>query len=157
VPFFTTAVTILALAAGLALTGGVLWILFGDRLAWWWAGPLAENRKEPFVEAAEESLDDLAHEPDARRAIILCYRRFELALARIKAGRAPWLTPMEFMREVLARLALPPGSVWQLTRLFEISRFSAEPLGPAERDAARQALEDIRTALEGRRSDAPAR
>lgn len=156
VPFFTTAVTILALGAGLALTGVALWILFGDRLAWWWAGPLAESRKEPFVEAAEESLDDLAHEPDARRAIILCYRRFELALARVKAGRAPWQTPMEFMREVLARLALPPGSVWQLTRLFEISRFSAEPLGPAEREAARRALAEIRAALEGSRTDASA-
>jgi hypothetical protein len=157
VPFFTTAVTILAIGAGLALTGGVLWILFGDRLAWWWAGPLAENRKEPFVEAAEESLDDLSHEPDPRRAIILCYRRFELGLAKIKAGRAPWQTPTEFMREVLARLALPPGSVWQLTRLFEISRFSAEPLGPAEREAARRALEEIRAALKGSRSDASAR
>jgi hypothetical protein len=157
VPFLTTVVTILALSAGLALTGVALWILVGDRIAWWWAGPLAESRQAPFVDAVEESLDDLAQEPDARRAIILCYRRFELALAKVKAGRAPWQTPMEFMRGTLARLALPPGSVWQLTRLFEISRFSAEPLGSAERDAARQALAEIRAALEESRSDAPIR
>lgn len=157
VPFFTGAVTILALCAALALAGVSLWILFGDRLAWWWAGPLAEARPGPLAEAVEESLDDLEREPDARRAIILCYRRFELALAGIQAGRAPWQTPMEFMRQALGRLPLPPGPVWQLTSLFEIARFSEQPVRPADRDAACRCLTEIREALGRSRADAAAR
>jgi hypothetical protein len=154
VPFLTWAAAGLALCAGLALAGAGLWILFGDRLAWWWAGPLPEPGRDELVAIVEESLEDLTREPDARRAIILCYRRFELALDRIKAGRAPWQTPTEFMRQVLARLSLPVGPVWQLTSLFEISRFSAQPLGATDRDAASRALTEIRNALERRFSDA---
>lgn len=145
VPIFTAAVGALLLGAGLASLGAVGWILFGDRLKRWTARAIA--MREPLVGAVEDSLGDLRLEADARRAIIRCYRRFEHALARARLPRAPWQTPLEFMREVLGRLPLPPGAVQQLTGLFELARFSDEPLTPADRDAAWEALLQIRASL----------
>jgi hypothetical protein len=51
------------------------------------------------------------------------------------------------MQEALSRLPLPPGSVHRLTGLFELSRFSDEPLGPADRDAAWESLLEIKASL----------
>ena len=42
----------------------------------------------PLVEAVDESLEDLRAEPDARRAIIRCYARFERAAAAAGLQRA---------------------------------------------------------------------
>jgi hypothetical protein len=68
--------------------------------------------------------------------------------------RRPWLTPTEFMREVLARLSLPRAAVPTLTGLFELARFSHHPLGPSERDRAVDALHEIRRATEPSEGDA---
>jgi hypothetical protein len=44
-----------------------------------------------------------------------------------------------------------------LTGLFELARFSHHPLGTPERDRALAALDEIRTAIEDRDGNAPAR
>ena len=148
-PWLGWLVGLLLLLAGLATLAVALILLFAERIAEWW-----ERRQgggvpaAPLSEAVQEGLDDLASEPDARRAIIRCYRRFERAAGRARVVRAPWQTPDEFMREALRRLVLPHRAVDQLTRLFELARFSAHPLGSAERDAARACLEDIKSELE---------
>jgi len=71
--------------------------------------------------------------------------------------RRPWLTPTEFMREVLARLSLPRAAVPTLTGLFELARFSHHPLGPSERARAVDALHEIRSATAVSEGDAGAR
>lgn len=138
----------LTLLVGLATLAVALLLLFAERLAAWWERRNPPPPDEPLTEAVEESLDDLANEPDARVAIIKCYQRFERVAARARVPRAPWQTPLEFMREVLARLALPRTAVDQLTRLFELARFSRHPLESFERNHARACLEEIRSALE---------
>jgi hypothetical protein len=146
-PLFTGAVgalVVIAALAGLGLTG---WFLFGDRVAGWW-GRSAAAARGPLVRAVDESLDDLHGALDPRLAIMRCYRRFEEALARARVPRAPWQTPLEFMRDALARLPLPPPAVERLTRLFERARFSDEPLAAADRDSAWSALGEIRRSLE---------
>ena len=145
-PVFTGAVVALALMAGLGALGVLLWIYFGDRMEAW-VGPSPEAR-EGLAEAVEESLDSLRQEPDPRRAIIMCYRRFEQVLAKWGLPRAPWKTPMEFLRETLRRLRLPPEAVTTLTGLFEISKFSHHPVGPTERDTAVGSLVEIKAALD---------
>ena len=136
------------LVATLGTLALMLWILLGPRLADWWARPAAEAApRGPVAVAVEESLEDLEREPDARVAIIRCYRRFERALAEAGAPRAPWLTPTEFMRQALGRLALPGPAVGALTGLFERSRFSDEPMGAPERGAALAALREIEAQL----------
>lgn len=151
VPWLGWGVGLLALIVALATLALALLLLFGERLASWWLARQARaERVEPLIEAVDDSLDDLGSEPDPRAAIIRCYRRFEQVAARARVPRPRWQTPDEFMRNALARLPLPPQAVEQLTRLFERARFSHHPVWFVDRDRARAALEDIRTALERR-------
>jgi hypothetical protein len=140
-----------ALLAGAAALGFAVWLTTGDRLATWWAEEPEEPAPPPLVRAVEESLEDLRAEPDARRAIIRCYARFEHAAAASGLERRPWHTPMEFMREALARLPAPGDAVRALTGLFELARFSDRALGPGERARALDALDDIKGAIDGGR------
>jgi signal transduction histidine kinase len=148
--------TLGALVLGLSLGGlGVaLWLLVGIRAGAQQAAPPATSAPALLVGAMDEGLAalDLGGEP--RTAIIRCYRCFEGALARARVPRAPWQTPIEFMREATSRLPLPAAAARGLTELFERARFSREPLGPAERDAAGQALRELRASLDGEGSGA---
>ena len=143
------------IAAGGALAFA-LWFTSGERLARWWEGSDEEPVPPPLVEAIEESLDDLRTEPDARRAIIRSYARFERAAAATGLRRRPWQTPMEFMHEALSRLPAPRGAIRTLTGLFELARFSDRVLGTGDRDRALDALDDIKTAIDAERADAVA-
>jgi hypothetical protein len=146
---YTGLLAALILVATLGSLMLMLWVVLGTRVAEWWARPEPEAVRPPapVVTAVEESLDDLEREPDARAAIIRCYRRFERALAEAGTPRAPWLTPLEFMRQALGRLALPAGAVGTMTALFERSRFSDEPVGAGERRTALDALREIEARL----------
>jgi hypothetical protein len=157
-PAFGRSLSLVLLAVAVGTFGLVVWLWLGDRLAWWWWGRpgVASPPAAPLIEAIDESLDDLAREPDARRAVILCYRRFEWWLGDSGVPRAPWETPMEFLRRALGRLPIPAEATVALTRLFELSRFSHHALGAPERDAAVRALTAIRAALEVLKVHAPA-
>ena len=140
----------LALMAGLGALGLALWSALADR-------PIREDEESdpalpaaPLGTAVEESLADLRAEGDPRRAIVRCYARFERAAADSGHARRPWLTPSEFMHEVLARRSLPRAAVPTLTGLFELARFRHHPLGASERDRAVDALHEIRRAMEVR-------
>jgi len=147
VPIFTAAVGVLALAGALGSLALLCWLIFGTRIGRWWSAALLAARS-PLAEAVDESLEDLRQEPDARSAIIHCYGRFERVLARSSLPRRPWQTSSELMREALGRLPVPPEAVRQLTWLFEVARFSEEPLGARDRGAAWEALSAIRASLE---------
>jgi hypothetical protein len=146
-PVVGTAMALLVFAAAVASLGLVVWLVLGERLREW-LGVRPASAADPLAGAVDESLDDLRMEPDVRLAILRCYRRFELVLARSRVPRLPWQTATEFMAAALGRLPLPADAVRQLTGLFEIARFSAEPLGPADRDAAWDALRRIRASLD---------
>jgi hypothetical protein len=152
-PFVVWTFGALALVAGLGALALALWVAFSDRLAQWWEGADAESPPSPLAEAVEESREDLRAEPDARRAIIRCYARFERVAAQSGVERKPWHTPMEFMREALSRLPVPRGAVPALTGLFELARFSHRALGAGERDQALDALDEIKAAIEEGRAD----
>ena len=147
---------ILALAAGLGALVLALWVALGDRLNRTDEEGTGEASPASLA-AVEESLEDLRSEPDLRRAIVRCYARFERVAADSGLARKPWLTPMEFMREVLARGRAPHPALPTLTGLFELARFSHHTLGPPERDRALEALHEIRTAMEPRGDDAGSR
>jgi Domain of unknown function (DUF4129) len=136
----------LALLAGFGSLGVMLWLRFGDRL--WRSSPDAERSSGELAAAVEESLEDLQLEPDARTAIVKCYRRFEHFLAAAEYPRAPWETPIEFMSTALRKLPLPSAAVASLTGLFEIARFSQHAVGASEREDAFRSLSEIREALD---------
>jgi len=146
VGLFEVALALLALAVALAL-------LFADRLANWWTADGGDAGDEAIADAVDDALDDLDDETDARRGILACYRRFEEATARARVRRAPWQTANEFMQDARGRLPLPASAVEQLTRLFELARFSHHAVPPTARARARECLADIRAALA--RRDAP--
>jgi hypothetical protein len=149
-PWFSGAVTVLALAAGAGCLALAVWLLLGGRPIGSWDGRSARSRApEDLLDAIDDSLDALRREPDARRAIVGCYRRFEHAVRRRGLPRAPWETPTEFMRTALLRLPLPPDVVTQLIDLLYLARFSDHPLGSRERDHAVDALVALRGTLEG--------
>jgi hypothetical protein len=157
-PFLVTwTFAALALAAGVGALALALWVAFGERLALRREPVDPDPPAEPLTAAVEESVEDLRGEPDPCRAIVRCYARFERVAAASGVARAPWSTPMEFMREALGRLPLPRAAVPALTGLFELARFSHHPLGPPERDRALAALDEIRAAIEEGPGDARAR
>jgi len=155
-PFVTWSFGILALGAGLAALGLALWVALGARLARRRADGEGETMPSPLGTAVDDSAEDLRSDPDARRAIVRCYARFERAAAGSGVERKPWSTPMEFMREALRRLPVPRTAVPTLTGLFELARFSHHPLGPTERDQALEALDEIRSAMRVTDGDAGA-
>ena len=151
-PFLITwTFAMVALVAGAGALAFAVWLTSGHRLATWWENEPDEPAPPPLVQAVDESLEDLRAEPDARRAIIRCYARFERAAAASGLERRPWHTPMEFMREALSRLPAPSNAVRALTGLFELARFSDRALGASDRDRALHALDDIKGSIDGPR------
>ncbi len=147
VPFFDFTIATLVLLVTVAIFALMVLVTLGERLEKWWDGRAASVAvPRGWDEFAD--LDDLRAEPDPRVAIIRAYGRFEHALADVRAPRAPWQTPAEFMRTTLARLPVPVPPVERLTALFEVARFSDRPLGAEARAAACDSLDEITTALE---------
>jgi hypothetical protein len=148
-PGFAWTLAILGGLGGLAVVLGGVWFFFGERLARWWYGiAFADETRRALLDAVEISLDDLLHEPDPRRAIIACYRRFEQVLSQHGLPRAPWQTPLEYLRVALERFRLPPARLRRLTALFELAKFSAHPLGQAEKHLAIAVLRQAKATLE---------
>jgi hypothetical protein len=147
VPFFdmTLAVLVLLLAFG-ALALMVL-VALADRIETWWARRHRPAPAPARPASRDDDLGDPRAESDPRRAIICAWRHLERALAGVRAPRAPWQTPTEFMRATLARLPVPGPPVARLTALFEIARFSEQPLGGPARDTACACLDEITAAL----------
>jgi hypothetical protein len=145
---FDYAVAGLALLLALATFALMTLVVFAERIVRWWDRPGPAEFGPRLEVAVAESLDDLRAEPDARAAIIRAYRRFELALSAARVPRAPWQTPSEFMRAVLAQASTPAAPVERLTALFELARFSERPLGADARAAACDCLDEVKTALE---------
>lgn len=148
-PVTTGLVGAVAVLAAFAALGFVWWLAFGDR--WMRRQPFDDRYHAQVAEAVEASLEDLASEPDARVAIRKIYQNFERVLAAAEVRRRPWQTPAEFARTALARLTLPRQLVEELTRLFEIARFSTHPLGASERERAWRSLTAIRSEIEAAR------
>jgi hypothetical protein len=87
------------------------------------------------------SLADLESERDPRLAVQQAYAHMEESLDAIELSRAPDETPTEFTARVLRVLGASAAAAADLTRLFEIARFSVHPL---DEDDRRQAIESVR-------------
>jgi len=141
---YTIAALVLALAV--AVFALMVMVTLADRLEKWLGRRAGAPPALPALDDRSD-LDDPRAEPDARRAIIAAYRRFERALAGARVPRAPWQTPAEFMRATLARFPVPAPPVERLTALFELARFSRRPLGAEAREAACDCLDEVTAAL----------
>jgi hypothetical protein len=109
----------------------------------------AEPEQDALVAAVDDSLEDLAAEPDPRRAVIKAYDRMERALAAGGAPRDRAETPIEYLRRALAAVRASQGSIRRLTDLFEQARFSHHTIDAGMKQEAIAALTALRAELDG--------
>ena len=118
------------------------------------AEDLAED-SEQLRDAVEEGRAALAELDDARAAIIACYVAMERSLADRGAARNAADTPDELLGRAVTSGVVRGPAAEKLTGLFYEARFSSHPLGPEQRDAARQALDDLAAELAGAAEPVP--
>lgn len=92
------------------------------------------------IEAARGILDS---DRPPRDAIVEAWLELERAASVAGVGRHPAQTPTEFTTAVLARTPADERAVEVLRDLYRRVRFSSEPVGPGDGDAARAALRTI--------------
>ena len=102
---------------------------------------------EELREAVESGRLALAELDDARAAIIACYVAMEGSLADRGAARGAADTPDELLARVVSAGIVRGAAARRLTGLFYEARFSTHPLGPAQRDAANAALDELAAEL----------
>jgi Domain of unknown function (DUF4129) len=102
---------------------------------------------ERLVELLDDTLEDLEHDPDPRRAVIAAWARMERGLAAAGLPRRPSEAPFEYATRVLEASLARPSSVHRLTGLFERAKFSHHAVGEADRDEAIAALRAVRREL----------
>lgn len=155
----TLFLVLLAIAAAAGVIIGLMkWLsVRGQRAT---AAPLPPPEPEPPVE--EDQIDEaavadsfansgrlLTDDADPRRAIIAAYGALLQGLEAAGAPRLPFEAPEEHLQRSLQQLRVPPESLAAVTRLFLVARFSANPLGEADRQQARAALADAEQHLRG--------
>jgi hypothetical protein len=107
---------------------------------------LAAQRSDAVV-ALDDSLVALEAEPDPRRAIIAAYARMDRWLGEAGFGREPWEAPFEHLDRVLVGLGATTAVGARLAELFERAKFSAHQCGPSMKQAALDALVELRDDL----------
>jgi hypothetical protein len=100
------------------------------------------------AQAAQTALADWQSGSPLADVIIRCYREMsELVAEKRSVQRAAHMTPREFVRR-LEKAGVPAQPTQQLTALFELARYSPQPLGAPEEAAARACLKALAEALE---------
>jgi hypothetical protein len=135
------------IAIVVALLGGAAIVVLAGRHAKKTPRVWRLGRGEELSLALDESLDDLRHDPDLRRAIVAAYARMEAALAYAGLPRRPAEAPFEYLERALTALDTSAESVRRLTALFEWAKYSHHEPDPAMRDEAIDALVAVRDEL----------
>ena len=113
-----------------------------------WPVGESETVAEQLSEVLTETLDDLALEPDPRKAVIRAYARMENVLASHGLPRAPHEAPLEYLARVLRELNVRAEAAHALTELFERAKFSQHEIDAAMKEEAISALVRVRDDLE---------
>jgi len=100
------------------------------------------------AQAAQMALADWQSGSPLADVIIRCYREMsELVAEKRSLQRDDHMTPREFVRR-LEKAGVPAQPTQQLTALFELARYSPQPLGAPEEAAAQACLKALAKALE---------
>lgn len=132
------------------LASALLFLLVGVGALVWWVGRRPSEGQEAGgmdTEAARKtvlrSIEAMLLDPDPRTAIIGAYARLLEGLAASGAPRRDYEGPMEHLRRSLQSLPVRPGPVARLVDLFQVARFSTQPLAAAHRDLALATLREV--------------
>lgn len=125
--------------------------LVPDRLAPPELPPLGEPAEGPdridhgaVVASVDEALVQLRSDVEPRLAVRMAYATVTTGLGRQTFRRERSESEEEYLRRVLSGLGAGAGPLHRLTELFEIARFSEEPVTEEMRGEALVALEAIR-------------
>ncbi|MFE9425027.1 DUF4129 domain-containing protein [Kitasatospora sp. NPDC006697] len=118
------------------------------------ARPAPRTTEQQFAEAVDSGRRALLGS-DARAAVIACYAAMEESLAGSGVGRLAADSPAELLERAVAAGSVPGAEGAALTELFREARFSRHPMGQAELDRARAALDVIARRLAQAAADRP--
>jgi hypothetical protein len=138
-----------ALLLGLGFLGVVAAAIYRRRA--WEGGDVGEDEHDALVVEVGAGIEDLRSIRDPRAAVIACYARMERFFRAKGMRRQPSDTPLEFIARALRAHKVDGPSPLDLTRLFELARFSDHPVDEKMRADALAALEDVRARLEAQR------
>jgi len=131
-------------AAGLAIL--LIWMIWQRLRRPQVAGEATVARQA--AQAAQMALADWQSGSPLADVIIRCYREMsDLVAQKRSLQRDDHMTPREFVRR-LEKAGVPAQPTQQLTALFELARYSPQPLGAPEEAAARACLKALADALE---------
>ncbi len=102
-----------------------------------------------LADVLDESLDDLLHERDPRRAVIAAYARMERTLDAEGIPRRSAEAPFEYLSRVFSDLRANTRSAFALTELFERAKFSPHRIDTSMKEEAIAALVALRNDLRG--------
>ncbi len=143
---------LLLLLAGVGASAG-LWILMKRRLADG-DGTGSESIDETFeadlIVALEQLTTQLGESSEPREAVLRSYAVLETVLASHGFQRTRSETPTEHLRRSLKNLRVDASPLIRLGSLYEIARFSEEPISGGQQQDAADALTRARTALAAR-------
>ncbi|MHA1738113.1 MAG: DUF4129 domain-containing protein [Candidatus Heimdallarchaeota archaeon] len=94
-------------------------------------------------------IDEAEKAKDYKRAVVLCYRAFELICVNYFGIANAWsYSPRELARLVAATNRIPVRDVTMLVMRYEEARFSDHKINPASFKQTRQALHNMQLALD---------
>ena len=93
--------------------------------------------------AVERQIDEIEQGKDPRKGVIEVYREMRMRLGMAGALDRLTFTAREFGNGAVTALGLTPGTVNELTYLYEEAKFSIHPITEAERESALTLLKNI--------------
>jgi hypothetical protein len=106
----------------------------------------------PAIDAATQQL---RMGPEPRMAVMAAYAGLERALAKLGHDRHPADTPTEHLAKALAAVPTVAAPSVRLGHLYELARFSAEPITEDDRIRAAESLAEARRTLAASTSGTP--
>jgi len=114
-----------------------------------------EMREANLGPAIDEATRQLQMGSEPRMAVMAAYASLERALAELGHDRHPADTPTEHLARALAAVPAVAAPSVRLGHLYELARFSAQPITEADRVRAAESLAQARRTLAASTSGAP--
>jgi len=113
------------------------------------AGTVERAPPRPLTEGVDRALLAVEH-PAAREAVVRAWLLLGEAAAAAGSPAHPAETATEYADRLALEHQLSRPALYRLAELYRVARFSEHPVGEAERDDARRALTELRSALVAR-------
>lgn len=103
-----------------------------------------QQKAEAIADFADELIDELELGGEPRLAIQRAYAAVETGFGLRELKRKPAETPLKYLDRIFGRRAEAAPALGRLTELFQLARFSTEPIDDSMRIEAIDALRTIR-------------